>query len=105
MLIVRRHVKATGHGLQNSGRSWSTARRRCSMSFDLALQMSFRTAGWIDKSASARAHAAHLQDGIFLDRDIMRDVGWLGVKAAGRQDFQVGGMRSEERRVGKEGRA
>src|SRR5258708_32335731 len=55
----------------------------CSMSFDLASQMSFRTAGWIDKSASARAHAAHLQDGIFLDRDIMGNVGRLGVKAAG----------------------
>jgi hypothetical protein len=60
------------------------------MSFDLASQRSFRTAGWIDKSASARAHAAHLQDGIFLDRDIMGNVGRLGVKAAGRQDFQVG---------------
>ena len=54
--------------------------------------MSFRTAGWIDKSASARAHAAHLQDGIFLDRDTVGNVGRLGVKAAGRQDFQVGGI-------------
>src|SRR5215475_4141695 len=50
--------------------------------------MLFRTR--IDKSAFARAHAVHLQDDIFLDLDVMRNVRRLGVEAARGQDFQVG---------------
>jgi len=46
-----------------------------------------------DKSTFARAHAAHLQDDIFLDLDVMWNVGRLGVEAAGREDFQVGGIK------------
>ena len=40
--------------------------------------------------ASARARAAHLQHGVFLDLDEMRNIGRLGVEAAGRQDLQLG---------------
>src|ERR1700704_6480312 len=43
-----------------------------------------------DKFAAARAHAAHLQDGVFLDFDVVRNISWLGVEATGRQDLQLG---------------
>src|SRR5712672_1426059 len=60
------------------------ARRRSS----IAGEMLLRTR--IDKSTFARANAAHLQDDIFLDLDVMRNIRRLGVEAARGQDFQVG---------------
>src|SRR5262245_38339792 len=50
----------------------------------------FRPILRIDGSASARTDAAHLQDSIFFDFDIMRHIRGLGVEAAGWQDLQVG---------------
>ena len=56
-------------------------------SFELASQMLFRTRGRTDKSAFARSHAAHLEDGIFLDLYVVRNVCRFSVEAAGWQYF------------------
>jgi hypothetical protein len=56
-------------------------------SFELASQMLFRTCGRINKSAFARSHAAHLEDGIFLDLYVVRNVCGFSVEAAGWQYF------------------
>jgi hypothetical protein len=50
----------------------------------------FGIVGRIDEVAPAGTCTAHLQDGVFLDFDVMRNIGGLGVEAAGWQDLQLG---------------
>src|SRR5207244_9329899 len=46
-----------------------------------------------DKLAPAGAGSAHLQDGVFLDLDVVRDIGRFGVETAGWQDLQLGAVK------------
>src|SRR5262245_24931396 len=51
-----------------------------------------RAVGRVDEPAPAGAGAAHLQDGVFFDLDVMRYIGRLGVEAASWQDLQLGAV-------------
>src|SRR5215510_13071740 len=52
----------------------------------------FRPVLRIDEFASARPDAAHLQDSLFFDFNVVRHIRGLGIEAAGRQDLQIGGV-------------
>src|SRR6185369_13273666 len=54
----------------------------------IATCLLFWSFGQIDKLAPAGTHTAHLQDSVFLDLDIVRNIGRLGVEATGRQCLQ-----------------
>src|SRR5882757_10689374 len=86
-----RSTPSKRESLRNSERSRHTRRHASCLPIH-ALQMLFRNTGCIDGSTSTWTHAADLQDGIFLDLDVVRNVGRFGIKAAGRQDFQFGGV-------------
>src|SRR5260370_24396995 len=45
-----------------------------------------------DEASSAGSRAAHLQNRLFLDLDVVRHVGGLGVEAASRQDLELVGV-------------
>src|SRR5262249_37067095 len=49
-----------------------------------------RKLGRNDELASARTRATDLQDSLLLDLDVVRNIGRLGVEASGRQDLQLG---------------